>query len=101
MNEVQNRAPKPENVHGARATIPASVLMNQQLQVLTNPPEYDDPSTRANEATDGQDNDGDGRPDDKGYGWSNYLYPVAYDYCSDIYAGYSNPFCQRWDAGWG
>src|SRR5262249_50612614 len=44
--------------------------------------------------------DGDGQVDDKGYDWSKYQYPVQYAYCSDFYAGFSNPRCQRWDTGW-
>ncbi|MEO1334305.1 MAG: hypothetical protein AAFV29_01620, partial [Myxococcota bacterium] len=44
--------------------------------------------------------DGDGIVDDKGFDWSQYQYPVQHGYCSDRFASFSNPFCQRWDAGW-
>src|SRR5205823_3439999 len=77
-----------------------SQLITQKIQSALNPPEYDDPSTVADESKDGVDNDGDGIADDKGYDWSQYLFQVDYKYCSDLYASFANPACQRWDTGW-
>lgn len=100
MGEVQNLPQNAANVYGARKTIGVPELLAQRIESITNTPEYDDPATNIDESTDGLDQDGDGIPDDKGFNWSGYDYTVDYGYCSDIYAGFSNPFCQRWDAGW-
>ncbi len=98
MREVRNIEPAPERIYGARKPVHASALMQQEIAALLNPPEYDDPSTSANEAEDGLDSDGDLVPDDVGYDWNSFMHRVPYDFCPDDFAGYS-PNCQRWDTG--
>ena len=101
LREIKQLEPAAENIYEARKFVSTNYLINQQKQVLANPPEYDNPATsNIDESDDNQDNDGDGKADDKGYDWSRYQYPVEHGYCSDRYASFSNPFCQRWDAGW-
>ncbi|MCK6545665.1 zinc-dependent metalloprotease [Myxococcota bacterium] len=87
-------------ISDARKLVTVDRMIQQQQQVLANQPEWDEAGTNDDESRDGQDNDGDGVADDKGFDWANYLYPVEYKYCSDMYASYSNPRCQRWDMGW-
>jgi hypothetical protein len=109
MEEVKKLQPNAQNVYGARKMVAVEDLIKQRFEVLTNPPEYDDVATdTVDESTDSVDNDGDGIVDDKSglvypdgsYGWSKYQYTVDYAYCSDLFANYSIPSCQRWDAGW-
>jgi len=107
-------APGVPNIYGARMIVSAADLIKQEISVLTNRPEYDDPSTDENEAEDGNDNDNDGVVDDIGgvpdyFGldstadatapkWEHYAHRVDYDFCTDDFAGYS-PNCQVWDYG--
>ena len=111
----------------ARILVPVSALIQQKIQAATDLPEFDDPNTDADESRDyvpgdctdnttagepnsgpngipdaveAADQDGDGVPDDKGFDWTKYMWSVDYRYCSDLYAGYSYPYCQRWDTGW-
>lgn len=102
MEQANQLTPNAANVYAARKMVDASVLIDQKKALLSNMPEYDDPATAADESTDNVDNDGDGLVDsaDKGYDWDKYQYQVQYAYCSDFQAGYTNPFCQRWDTGW-
>jgi hypothetical protein len=88
-----------QRIYAARKIVPLSEILTQKISSITNQPEWDDPSTEVDESKNCKDDDGDGEVDDKGYDWSNYEYQVSYGYCSDIYAGYSNPRCQRWDTG--
>ena len=97
---AQLRADRTDLVFGARTLRTVEDLIDQELALLTDFPEYDDPSTAADESRDGLDSDNDGRVDDKGFSWGDYLYQVDYGYCSDRYAGFSDPRCQRWDTGW-
>jgi hypothetical protein len=79
-----------QNITEARKMVPVSKMINQQITVVKHPPKLlDDPSAPFDDVN-----------SDKGFEWSKYLYPVRYRYCSDIYAQYSNPACQRWDTGW-
>jgi len=90
----------PQNIYEARMLMPVSEMIQQERAVLANQPERDDPLTDENEFTNGTDDDNDGVIDDKGYDWGQFVHQVQYEYCSDIFAGFSNPFCQRWDGGW-
>lgn len=91
----------PTNIYAARMLVPVDTMIQQDRAMLANQPERDDPNTAdINEATNGLDDDNDGVADDKGYDWGTYVHEVEYAYCTDIFAGFSNPFCQRWDAGW-
>jgi hypothetical protein len=92
--EVQDLEPNTSLIYGARAMAPVEQLIQQELGAFDNDPESPD------EAFDGIDNDGDGVIDDRGYDWSQWKHEIPYEYCSDLQAGFSNPFCQRWDAGW-
>jgi hypothetical protein len=87
-------------INAGRVPVPVSQLMSQKIQSLLNTPEYDIPDTNDDESLNCYDDDGDGEVDDKGFNWGSMLTTVEYDYCSDYYAGYSNPRCQRWDTGW-
>ena len=98
MREVRNLEARPNNINDARMIVTAQELMNQEKASLLNPPEYDDPSTGINEAEDGNDDDGDGVVDDRGYNWNTYIHRVPYNFCTDNFAGFS-PGCQRWDTG--
>lgn len=89
-----------KRIYDARKLERVQNMLAQQIAVVKNLPEYDDPSTGDDESRDGEDQDGDGEADDKGFDWSGYQFPVDYKYCSDMYASYSNPRCQRWDTGW-
>lgn len=100
MSEVDKLPAQAQNIYDARTFASVDDIIAQRIEVLTNTPEYDDASTAVDESDDGMDNDGDGVADDKGYDWNNYSLLVDYGYCSDIYAGFSNPACQRWDTGW-
>lgn len=100
MGEVEKLPANSRNIYDARKFMAVDDIIAQRIEVLTNNPEYDDPNTNPDESQDGVDQDGDGVADDKGYNWSNYSLMVDYGYCSDIYAGFSNPTCQRWDTGW-
>ena len=110
MSEVKKLEPKAENVYAARKFVKTEDLITQQIEVLTNLPEYDvicSPSPENPNCVEGEDesanfadDDGDGVIDDKGYDWSQYMYRIDHSYCSDLYANYANPFCQRWDTGW-
>jgi hypothetical protein len=101
MTEVQKFEPDAQKVYAARKLMSVEDLITQRKEVLTNPPEYDDVATGSvDESDDGDDDDGDGQVDDKGFDWSKYVYSVDYKYCSDLYANFSIPSCQRWDAGW-
>lgn len=101
IEEVKKMEPQAQNVYGARKLVKTEDLITQQIEVLTNPPEYDNVGTEGiDESTDGNDDDGDGVADDKGFDWSRYQLAVTYNYCSDLYANYSIPSCQRWDTGW-
>lgn len=97
---VKTLEPDPSKLVNGRKLVRVQDMIRQEIEVLTNPPEYDDPATPENEAKDGGDQDRDGVPDDKGFDWSTYMYDVPYEYCSDRFANFSNPFCQRYDAGW-
>ncbi len=88
------------NISEARMMIPVADFVAQELEVLRNRPEADNPDTAVDESVDGVDDDGDGVADDRGLDWSRYMHRVEYAYCSDLYAGFVNPFCQRWDSGW-
>ncbi|NJK88068.1 MAG: hypothetical protein HC923_00875 [Myxococcales bacterium] len=91
----------PQNLYEARMLVTAESMINQERAVLANQPERDDLATAdENEFTNNLDDDGDGVADDKGFDWGSYVQEVEYAYCTDIFAGFSNPFCQRWDAGW-
>ncbi len=100
MSEVKKLEPNARNVYDARKIVTVGEYLSQQIEVMTDTPEYDDPSTVIDEASDDFDDDNDGRVDDKGYDWSRYYWRVNHAYCSDLYASFSNPFCQRWDTGW-
>jgi uncharacterized protein DUF4953 len=78
-----------KNVFDARKPVPVKQIIDQRREVYLNPPEFIDPS-----------NPPTTEPQNKGYSWSKYLYQVDYAYCSDLYAQFSNPRCQLWDAGW-
>lgn len=78
------------NISEARKMVPVSKMIAQQIQVVSHPPKLiDDPNAPFTD-----------EGSDKGFPWSTYIYPVHYKYCSDLYARYSNPACQRWDTGW-
>lgn len=110
IGQVSDRmSPRPEAVYGARRLVRVQDYIDQQEELLQNPPEYDRPETAdVNEASDDLDNDGDGVVNDKGgvdpgtgvVGYSGVMHPVRYEYCSDRWAGVGLPFCQRWDTGW-
>ncbi len=112
LERVQEIEPNAANIYAGRKMVGVEDMITQQIEVLTNPPEYDDPATDkgqrdpatgcvpGDESLDCMDSDGDGVVDDKGHNWNSYLYQVDYSYCSDLYAGFSIPFCQRWDTGW-
>ena len=100
LGEIKKLEPRARQLNTARKYVSTNFLINQQRNVIANPPEYDNPATTVDETADGLDSDGDGLADDKGYDWATYQYPVEHGYCSDIYANFSNPFCQRFDAGW-
>lgn len=87
-------------INAGRIPTPVSRLMAQKIESLLDTPEYDIPGTTDDESENCLDDDGDGIVDDKGFNWAEQLTTVEYDYCSDYYAGYSNPRCQRWDTGW-
>ncbi len=99
-NDLVDIPSKPTNLYEGRMLRTVDFMIQQERSVLANQPERDDAMTEENEATNGIDDDGDGIPDDKGYDWGTYVHAVDYAYCTDIFAGFSNPFCQRWDAGW-
>ena len=64
-------------VYDSRRIATVEEIRGQQVAVLTNPPEYDDfTTTDVDESRDGEDDDGDGVIDDKGYDWSTYEYTV-------------------------
>ncbi len=98
LAEVQKLEPHPENVFGARMLASFDDLVAQEKATILNHPEYDDPSTTADESADGVDQDGDSVPDDRGVDYATYLHRVPYEFCPDEYAGYS-PGCQLWDTG--
>jgi hypothetical protein len=101
LGEIKKFTPNAQNVYGARRYANTDDLITQRIEVLTNPPEYDDVGTaNVDESKDGQDEDNDGLADDKGFEWQQYQYGVDYKYCSDLYANFSIPSCQRWDTGW-
>jgi hypothetical protein len=100
ISEIRRLPANAKNISEARRIVPVNLLLDQQRSMLNNPPEYDNPGTVVDETRDGLDSDGDGNSDDKGFDWSTFQHRVEYGYCSDLYANYSNPFCQRWDAGW-
>lgn len=114
MAKIQELPPDTQHILNSRKMIKVSDLIAQKIEVMDNPPEYDDPATAVDEAKDGLDNDlcrpgetpnengvcPDGVADDKGFDYSQYYTQVPYGYCSDLYANFSNPFCQRWDTGW-
>ena len=85
LSEIKKLPPNAQNVFGARKYAKVEDLVTQRIEVLTNPPEYDDVGTASvDESEDGIDNDGDGVADDKGFDWSQYEYSVDYKYCSDL-----------------
>ncbi len=100
LAQIKQLEPRPRNLNGARKFVSTDFLVRQQRDVLLSLPEYDDLSTGIDESADGVDSDGDGIVDDKGFDWSSYQYPVRHAYCSDLYADFANPFCQRFDTGW-
>ena len=111
LDQVNGFDPEPELVYDGRKLARVQDYLDQERTILTNFPEYDNPATPQDESSDGMDNDGDGAVDDKGgvfyqedgelkSTWSGIMHPVQYEYCSDRYANFSNPFCQRWDTGW-
>jgi hypothetical protein len=89
-----------QRIHNARKLVPVKDMIAQQIARVLNAPEYDNVDTQVDESKDGFDDDGDGQADDKGFDWSNHLLQVEYAYCADEYAGWVNPWCQRWDTGW-
>ncbi len=151
LDSVQEQAPDASRVYGARMLGSFSDYLEQQVEVLTNFPDYtnraigvstperagskggifrDKPLLDANgqvvrdelgnarcevqvqrDANGNPELDGNGNPievrDASGNPvcarittWEGVLHPVPYEYCSDLYANFSNPFCQRWDTGW-
>ena len=100
FDEVKKLPPNAKALTDARKLVRVEDMIRQDIEVLTNPPEYDDLATTTDESKNFEDDDQDGIVDDKGYDWSQYLHEVNYDYCSDLFANFSNPFCQRWDTGW-
>lgn len=100
FDQVKSLPPNAQNLANARKLVRVEDMIRQEIEVLTNPPEYDDLATTENEAANLVDDDEDGVLDDKGYDWSRYMHPVNYEYCSDLFANFSNPYCQRWDTGW-
>lgn len=107
VGDLDNSNPK--LIYEARKLVRVQDFLEQERTVLTNFPEYDNPATPQDESNDGVDDDNDGVVDDKGgvysadgtsSGYSEIMHRVDYAYCSDRFAGFSNPYCQRWDAGW-
>ncbi len=62
-----------ENIYGARMLTTVQQMIDQDLATFDQRADFD---------------------------FSQFVYEVPYEYCSDRFAGFSNPFCQRWDAGW-
>lgn len=101
MNEIKNLPPDARNIYDARKFVSTNFLIQQQKEVLANTPEYDLAETaNVDESNDNVDSDNDGVIDDKGFNYAQYQFPIRHGYCSDRYASFENPFCQRWDAGW-
>jgi hypothetical protein len=100
LGQMKQFEPNAANVAGARKLMRVDDFISQEIEVIRQTPEYDDPATPEDESKNGMDEDEDGFIDDKGFDYSQYAHPVQYAYCSDRYANFSNPFCQRWDAGW-
>ena len=109
--------PRTELIYGARVMATVEEMIQQETGAFAGSPEVDDPDTEITGDRDGTctgdgvgvigdesrnciDDDGDGVPDDKGYDYASWKHEVPYRYCSDLFAGFSNPFCQRWDTGW-
>ncbi|MGF1511377.1 MAG: hypothetical protein ACFB9M_17945 [Myxococcota bacterium] len=115
VNAVQNIVPNTDLIYGARALATVEDMIEQAQSAFESEPEVDDPTTpfvRVDRGADGMpcfigienqdciDDDEDGVEDDKGFDWSQWRHEIPYGYCSDLFANYTNPFCQRWDAGW-
>lgn len=106
IGKMNDLPPTANYLYSARSMVPMNTIIEQETRAFLNRAEDDDPNTTCLrdgtgcEDRDGVDNDFDGILDDKGVNWSEYLHRVPYAYCSDRYAGFSNPRCQRWDAGW-
>ncbi|MEM1024052.1 MAG: zinc-dependent metalloprotease [Myxococcota bacterium] len=109
INAVQS--PRTDLIYGARVMATVEELIQQETAAFAGSPEIDDPLTpitgdldapcvEGDESRDCVDDDGDGVADDKGYDYASWKHEVPYKYCSDLFAGFSNPFCQRWDTGW-
>ena len=102
MSRDQEAAASAQNIYDARKFVSTNFLINQQEAGLANPPEYDNPATTAvDESTDGRRlTTVTERPTTRVSTGPSTSIPVEHGYCSDRFANFSNPFCQRWDAGW-
>jgi hypothetical protein len=78
-----------KNLYDARKTVPVDTVINQQVQMLLTPPDFQNPDAPVPESQ-----------LSKGFPWSQYLWQVSYMYCSDLFAQFSDPRCQLWDSGW-
>lgn len=70
---------KANNIYDARMVVGAETLLQQKKSILALTQDRSKLST---------------------FPWAETLTEVPYKYCTDTSAGYSWPFCQRWDAGW-
>jgi hypothetical protein len=78
-----------KNLWEARKVIPVKQVIDQQVQMLLSPPDFQNPDMPLSETK-----------LSKGFPWSKYYWQVNYMYCSDLFAQFSDPRCQLWDSGW-